>query len=233
MRKALTLALILSVASPVLTPATAQELTPLPDSVSSTRDAGEDGRDGGQDSYGSADDLGSADRVAAQVAQGTDVDGEARFVDALAPRGARILDIPCGGGVALRGQRDIDGLGDEDGGIAFGEQRRTARLIGFGDAGARDVHSLARVRLLLLGQGTQPAPGEGDRRLVALMLDLGLGQRVEIRRGSERLLSRRCGRRERFFAERFHRCVLRGLVNPMDCSLLDGCDTFLRAGALV
>jgi conjugal transfer pilus assembly protein TraF len=67
MRKALTLALILSVASPVLTPATAQDLTPLPDSVSSTRDAGEDGRDGGQDSYGSADDLGSADRVAAQT----------------------------------------------------------------------------------------------------------------------------------------------------------------------
>ena len=67
MRKALTLALILSVASPVLTPATAQELTPLPDSVSSTRDAGDDGRDGGQDSYGSADDLGSADRVAAQT----------------------------------------------------------------------------------------------------------------------------------------------------------------------
>ena len=52
MRKALTLALILSVASPVLTPATAQELTPLPDSVSSTRDAGDDGRDGGQESYG-------------------------------------------------------------------------------------------------------------------------------------------------------------------------------------
>ena len=67
MRKALTLALILSVASPVLTPATAQELTPLPDSVSSTRDAGDDGRDGGQDSYGTADDLGSADRVAAQT----------------------------------------------------------------------------------------------------------------------------------------------------------------------
>ena len=80
MRKALTLALILSVASPVLTPATAQELTPLPDSVSSTRDAGEDGRDGGQDSYGSADDLGSADRVAAQLYwQGEVIPGEIAF----------------------------------------------------------------------------------------------------------------------------------------------------------
>ena len=34
----------------------------------------------------------------AQVAQGVDVDGEARFVDALAPRGARILDIGSGMG---------------------------------------------------------------------------------------------------------------------------------------
>jgi SAM-dependent methyltransferase len=41
---------------------------------------------------------GYGQHFAAQVAQGVDVDGEARFVDALAPRGARILDIGSGMG---------------------------------------------------------------------------------------------------------------------------------------
>ena len=41
---------------------------------------------------------GYGEHFAQQVAQGTDVDGEARLADALAPRGARILDIGSGMG---------------------------------------------------------------------------------------------------------------------------------------
>lgn len=44
------------------------------------------------------DNRGYGEHFAARVAQGVDVDGEARFVDALAPRGARILDIGSGMG---------------------------------------------------------------------------------------------------------------------------------------
>ncbi len=39
-----------------------------------------------------------ADRFRRLVAAGADVVGEARLVDAMAPRGARILDAGCGGG---------------------------------------------------------------------------------------------------------------------------------------
>ncbi len=38
------------------------------------------------------------DRFARHVADGVDLEGEARFVDALAPRGARVLDAGCGTG---------------------------------------------------------------------------------------------------------------------------------------
>lgn len=34
------------------------------------------------------------------IAEGKDIDGEARFIDALSPRGARILDAGCGTGRA-------------------------------------------------------------------------------------------------------------------------------------
>lgn len=51
------------------------------------------------------------------VAEGVDIDGEARLADAMAPRGARILDVGCGQGrmgvyLAARGHRvtgvDVD-----------------------------------------------------------------------------------------------------------------------------
>lgn len=38
------------------------------------------------------------ERFRAMAAEGQDLDGEARFVDAMAPRGARILDAGCGPG---------------------------------------------------------------------------------------------------------------------------------------
>jgi SAM-dependent methyltransferase len=38
------------------------------------------------------------DRFAREFADGTDLEGEARFVDVIAPRGARILDAGCGTG---------------------------------------------------------------------------------------------------------------------------------------
>lgn len=53
------------------------------------------------------------------VAEGVDIDGEARLADAMAPRGARILDVGCGQGrmgiyLAARGHRvtgvDLDPL---------------------------------------------------------------------------------------------------------------------------
>ena len=52
------------------------------------------------------DNRGYGEHFAAEVAKGVDVDGEARFLDALAPRGARILDIGSGmGRVAAALQR--------------------------------------------------------------------------------------------------------------------------------
>ena len=47
---------------------------------------------------GGEDMRGYGEHFATQVARGVDVDGEARFVDALAPRGARILDLGSGMG---------------------------------------------------------------------------------------------------------------------------------------
>ena len=39
-----------------------------------------------------------AARFAREYAEGADLEGEARFVDVLAPRGARVLDAGCGTG---------------------------------------------------------------------------------------------------------------------------------------
>jgi len=55
-----------------------------------------------------------AERWDAMVAEGRDVDGEARLADAMAPRGARVLDAGCGQGrlgsyLAARGH-DVTGV---------------------------------------------------------------------------------------------------------------------------
>ena len=49
------------------------------------------------------DNAGYGQTFARRVAEGIDVDGEARFVDALAPRGARILDLGSGMGRVVVG----------------------------------------------------------------------------------------------------------------------------------
>ena len=57
-----------------------------------------------------ADNRGYGQTFAQRVAAGVDVDGEARLVDALAPRGARILDIGSGMGrvsAALRSRAPL------------------------------------------------------------------------------------------------------------------------------
>ena len=52
------------------------------------------------------------DRFRAMAAEGTDLDGEARLVDAMLPRGARVLDAGCGpgrvaGALAARGHQVV------------------------------------------------------------------------------------------------------------------------------
>lgn len=54
------------------------------------------------------------ERFRAMAAKGTDLDGEARLVDAMAPRGARILDAGCGpgrvGGALHRAGHEVVGV---------------------------------------------------------------------------------------------------------------------------
>ena len=77
------------------------------------------------------------DRFKAMAARGFDLDGEARAVDALVERGARILDVGCGPGrvsvaLAQRGHRvygiDIDP-------VLIAEAERVARRSGLAPAG--------------------------------------------------------------------------------------------------
>ncbi|MDQ6658982.1 MAG: methyltransferase domain-containing protein [Actinomycetota bacterium] len=68
-----------------------------------------------------------ADRFARYYADGTDMDGEARFVDMMAPRTAIVLDAGCGtgrvaAGLAARGHRAV-GVDKDAGLVAIGVQR--------------------------------------------------------------------------------------------------------------
>ena len=77
---------------------------------------------------------------------------------------------------ALRGQGDVDGLGDEHGCVALGEERGTARLERLAHPGAGGVDPLAGVGLLGLRQRAEAASGERDRRLVAEVFGLGVAR---------------------------------------------------------
>lgn len=71
-----------------------------------------------------------ADRFAASYADGTDLDGEARFVDAMVPRGSAVLDAGCGtgrvaAGLAARGHRAV-GVDKDAGLVQIGIQRYPA-----------------------------------------------------------------------------------------------------------
>ena len=63
--------------------------------------------------------------------------------------------------LTLRRQRHVDGLGDEHGGVALGEQHGAAIVECRGDPGTGDVHALARVGLLLTREGCRVRGGRG------------------------------------------------------------------------
>lgn len=68
-----------------------------------------------------------ADKFAQYYADGTDMDGEARFVDMLTPRNATVLDAGCGtgrvaAGIAARGHRVV-GVDKDAGLVQIGVQR--------------------------------------------------------------------------------------------------------------
>ena len=93
------------------------------------------------------------------------------------------------------GQGDIDGLGDQDGRVAFGGQHRQSFLVGALDLAAGDVDSFARFGLLLFGQRAELAAGQSDRRLVPHVFGLGDRERGQVDRVGERCHSGvHCGR---------------------------------------
>jgi 2-polyprenyl-3-methyl-5-hydroxy-6-metoxy-1,4-benzoquinol methylase len=67
------------------------------------------------------------DRFRELAAEGADLEGEARFVDALAPRAARVLDAGCGagrlGGTLHRRGHDVTGVDADE--VLVGEARAT------------------------------------------------------------------------------------------------------------
>jgi 2-polyprenyl-3-methyl-5-hydroxy-6-metoxy-1,4-benzoquinol methylase len=67
------------------------------------------------------------DRFRDLAAEGADLEGEARFVDALAPRGSRVLDAGCGagrlGGTLHRRGHDVTGVDADE--VLVAEARAT------------------------------------------------------------------------------------------------------------
>lgn len=115
------------------------------------------------------------DRLARKFADGDDLEGEGRFVDALAPRGAAVLDAGCGTGrvtAALHrmGHRTV-GVDRDAGLIAIAQQRHTAPqfltkdllsltpdwLRSHDAPPAFDVIVLAGNVMVYLARGTEPA----------------------------------------------------------------------------
>jgi SAM-dependent methyltransferase len=85
------------------------------------------------------------ERFRAMAAEGRDLDGEARLVDAMVPRGARILDAGCGpgrvGGRLSRLGHDVVGVDVDPALIAAAEEDHPGPTWLVGDLAALDLRS--------------------------------------------------------------------------------------------
>ncbi len=117
--------------------------------------------------------------------------------------------MPRTDSVPARGQCHIDRLGDQHGRVSLGEQHRAARFEGLRHPRPRDIHALARIRLLRLRQAAERALRQRQRRLTAEMLGLRDRERIEIGGRRKRLLGLRRGGGQCLLAQR---CVLDSIV---------------------
>ena len=101
-----------------------------------------------------------AERFDTMTADGTDLDGEARFVDAMAARGAAVLDAGCGTG---RVAAALHARGHEVVGVD-----RDAGLIEIATARYPGVRYLACDLLLLTAQRSEKAGGPASFDIIAL-----------------------------------------------------------------
>jgi len=125
------------------------------------------------------DNLGYGRTFAQRVADGADVDGEARFVDAVAPRGARILDVGSGMGrvaASLR-SRGHDVVATEPDAALRAQSESTypdlrvlphqALELDPGQLGRFDLVVLVGNVMVFLGEGTERRVLERVRDLLA------------------------------------------------------------------
>ncbi len=122
---------------------------------------------------------GYGETFAQRVAEGADVDGEARLLDALAPRGARILDIGSGMGrvaAALRARGHDVVATEPDPALRAQSQATYADLavlphealaLDPAEVGAFDVVAVVGNVMVYLGEGTERRVLERVRELLA------------------------------------------------------------------
>jgi SAM-dependent methyltransferase len=125
------------------------------------------------------DNRGYGEHFATQVARGIDVDGEARFIDALAPRGARILDLGSGMGrvAAALQARGHDVVATEPDPALRAQSEATypdlavlpheALALDPARLGTFDVVAVVGNVMVYLGEGTEVAVLERVRDLLA------------------------------------------------------------------
>ncbi|MDT0188047.1 class I SAM-dependent methyltransferase [Microbacterium sp. ARD31] len=125
------------------------------------------------------DNRGYGQHFATQVARGVDVDGEARFIDALAPRGARILDLGSGMGrvAAALQARGHDVVATEPDPALRAQSEATypdlavlpheALALDPDQLGGFDVVAVVGNVMVYLGEGTEVAVLERVRDLLA------------------------------------------------------------------
>ncbi|CUR61185.1 conserved hypothetical protein [metagenome] len=125
------------------------------------------------------DNRGYGQHFAVQVARGVDVDGEARFLDSLAPRGARILDLGSGMGrvAAALQARGHDVVATEPDADLRAQSEATypgltvlphqALALDPGELGTFDVVAVVGNVMVYLGEDTEVAVLERVRDLLA------------------------------------------------------------------